>query len=86
MADTIATVRTKKDGVMYEIGDTIPDMGSIVCTSREGDLKSFAGLSKDASKLPTTHVATDSTAVFNDTAEIQKFDGESGTWKPFGGQ
>ena len=82
----IATVKTKKDGVVYKVGDEIPDMGSIVCTSREGDLKTFAGLSADEDKLPTTHVATDSTAVFNDTALIKKFDATSGTWVVFGGQ
>ena len=87
MADTIATVRTKKDGVLYNVGDTIPDMGSLVCVSIEaGNRKYFEGLSKDKAKLPTTGLATGSQVVFYDTAEIDKFDAESSTWIVFGGQ
>lgn len=87
MADTIATVRTKKDGVLYNIGDTIPDMGSIVCVGIEaGNRKYFEGLSKDSAKLPTTGLATGSQVVWYDTAGIEKFDAESSEWIPFGGQ
>lgn len=53
MADTIATVRTKYNGKMYEIGETIPDLGSIVCVSVEGDRYSFECKAVDEAKLPT---------------------------------
>ena len=52
MADTIATVRTKFNGKIYEVGETIPDMGSLVLVERVGDRYSFEGKASDASKLP----------------------------------
>lgn len=53
MADSIATVRTKYNGKMYEVGETIPDLGSIICVSIEGQRYSFEGKAEDESKLPT---------------------------------
>lgn len=53
MADTIATVRTKYNGKIYEIGETIPDMGTLVLVDRVGDRYFFEGALEDAGKLPT---------------------------------
>lgn len=52
MADTTATVRTKFNGKVYEIGETIPDMGSLVLVEHVGNRYSFEGKVADASKLP----------------------------------
>lgn len=86
MADTIATVRTKKDGVLYEVGDTIPDMGSLVCVSNENGIKQFEGFSEDAEKLPVTNLKTGSQALFYDTGIVKKFEEKSGSWTVLGGE
>lgn len=83
MADVTATVRTVKDGHVYNIGDTIPDMGSIFCVGWEGNVYSFEGkLHSDVSKLPTW-VGAGSQCLFYDNASFYKFDGTS--WGEVGG-
>lgn len=72
MADTIATVRTKFNGKMYEIGETIPDMGSIVCVERNGNVCAFEGLLADAGKLPTDVGATSKATLTGSNGTIAK--------------
>lgn len=72
MADSIATVRTKFNGKMYEIGETIPDMGSIVCVEQNGNVCSFEGLLADAGKLPTDVGATSKATLTGSNGTIAK--------------
>lgn len=84
MADVTATVRTVKDGHVYNIGDTIPDMGSIICVGWEGNIYSFEGANEsDHTKLPTW-VGASSQCLFYDTATVYKFDGTQ--WVVLGGE
>lgn len=84
MADTIATVRTKYNGKIYEVGETIPDMGSLVIVDREGDRVYFEGVSADEDKLPTTDIGTGSQVFFYDTGVVKKFEAKSATWIEIG--
>jgi len=47
----VATERTKFDGIVYEKGETIPDLGSIKCVSVDGSTRVYEGLLSDESKL-----------------------------------
>lgn len=47
-----ATVVTVQDGHVYQIGEEIPDLGSLVCTETDGNRRSYEGYNSDASKLP----------------------------------
>ena len=49
----------KQDGQFYKPGQDVPDMGTLVCTSAQGNIRSYEGLAKDVGKLPT-YVATGS--------------------------
>ena len=40
------------DGIKYNPGDELPDLGSWVCTDARGMVRDYEGLSKDVSKLP----------------------------------
>lgn len=40
------------DGIKYNPGDELPDLGSWVCTDAKGMVRDYEGLSKDVSKLP----------------------------------
>ena len=44
----------KQDGQFYKPGQEVPDMGTLVCTSAQGNIRSYEGLVKDVDK--TTHV------------------------------
>ena len=72
MADTIATVRTKFNGKIYEVGETIPDMGSLVCVERNGNVYAFEGKLADADKLPTDVGATSKATLTGSNGTIAK--------------
>lgn len=55
------------DGQTYNPGDTLPDFGSIVCVSSEGNKRNYEGLLSDVSKLPT-YVSDGSSALLYDGA------------------
>ena len=38
------------DGIKYNPGDELPDLGSWVCTDARGMVRDYEGLSKDVSK------------------------------------
>lgn len=40
------------DGIKYNPGDELPDLGSWVCTDARGMVRDYEGLSKDVAKLP----------------------------------
>lgn len=75
----VAENTTLVDGQVYEPGEEIPDLGSWVCTSEEGDQRMYEGLSADVDKLPH-YVETGSSALCLDTGEYYKFHKDSDTW------
>ena len=69
MATTDKTVVV--DGQIYYPGDTIPDLGSIVCVEAVGNKRSYEGKVADQSKLPT-YVDDGSSALLYDGAGTTK--------------
>lgn len=67
------------DGIKYNPGDELPDLGSWVCTAAEGMTRKYEGLSKDVGKLPH-YVLTGSTALCLDTTEVYVFHKPMDTW------
>lgn len=67
------------DGQTYNKGDTLPDLGSWVATSAEGNMRHYEGLSADVSKLPK-YVETGSSALCVDTGDYYKFLKSTNTW------
>lgn len=82
MADRTATYNEVVDGEEYKVGDTIPDMGTLVCVAVEnGNRRSYEGLSSDVGKLPHYEtLETGSQAFFYDTAEVYKYEKTTDTW------
>ncbi len=77
----VATKDVVIDGQLYHKGDTIWDLGGLVCTGVSGhNIRSYEGLSADVSKLPH-YVDTGSSCLFHDTSEYYKFHGPSDTWR-----
>ena len=69
-----ATYRQKINGKVYEVGDELPDYGSLTFIENEDELVYIEGKSADFSKLPTW-VQPYSTAYMIDTQKAYKFDG-----------
>ena len=70
------------DGQTYYPGDTIPDLGSLVCVSADGNKRDYEGLLADASKLPH-YVDTGSSALLYDgtgNTEVYEFHRPSDKW------
>ena len=68
------------DGQTYYPGDTIPDLGGLVCVDADGNRRSYEGKVADQSKLPT-YVDDGSSALLYDgagTTKVLHFLG--GTW------
>lgn len=58
------------DGVSYEPGWEVPDLGSVSCISAKGMLRNYTLLSEDVDKLPTyDNLKSGSTALAVDTSE-----------------
>lgn len=68
-----------KDGQFYEVGQEVPDLGSIECVERRGNLRSYEGLSKDVDKLPH-YVASGSSCLMLDTGELYKYKKDTDEW------
>ena len=69
------------DGQVYESADLIPDIGSWVCTSSEGNRRTYEGLSADIAKLPKyDDLGTGSTAICSDNGDILKYETTTQTW------
>ena len=74
----------KVDGHIYEAGQEVPDMGTLVATSVDGAIRNYEGLSTDFDKLPTyDDLGTGSSAFFQDTGFIYKYEAQSKTWTRF---
>lgn len=69
----------KQDGQYYRSGEDVPDMGSIVCVSTNGNVRNYEGLSKDVDKLPH-YVGTGSSFMATDTSDIYKFEKTKNEW------
>lgn len=69
----------KQDGQYYRSGENVPDMGSIVCVSTNGNVRNYEGLSKDVDKLPH-YVGTGSSFMATDTSDIYKFEKTKNEW------
>ena len=70
------------DGQTYYPGDTIPDLGSLVCVSADGNMRDYEGLLSDASKLPH-YVESGSGALLYDgqgNTEVYEFHKPTNTW------
>lgn len=67
------------DGKYYSKGETIPDMGSLKCTSNDGNIRNYEGLSTDVSKLPH-HVDTGSSFLAIDTGAFYKYEASTDAW------
>lgn len=59
------------DGQTYHKGDTIPDLGSLVCVEADGNKRSYEGKVEDQSKLPK-YVNDGSSALLYDGAGTTK--------------
>lgn len=69
------------DGIQYNPGDELPDLGSFVCTDANGGgmTRSYEGLCADISKLPH-YVNSGSTALCLDTGDFYKFHKPTDKW------
>ena len=69
------------DGKFYEDESLAPDLGSWVCTSSEGNRRTYEGLSADIAKLPTyDDLGTGSTAICSDNGDFLKYEATTKTW------
>lgn len=67
------------DGITYYKGQEIPDLGSWVATSTDGNIRCYEGLSSDVSKLPH-YVGTGSSALCVDTGDFYKYEKSTDKW------
>lgn len=78
----VADKTTVIDGQTYKSGDELPDLGSLVCVSSDGNMRDYEGLLSDASKLPH-YVETGSSALLYDgtgNTEVYEFHKPTDTW------
>lgn len=74
-----------QDGRTYQAGEEVPDMGSLVATSVDGNIRNYEGLSIDFDKLPKyDDLETGSSVSFTDTAELYKYDKSTKVWYKWG--
>ena len=80
-------ITTIFDGQIYNPGDSLPDMGSWVCTSvdknanGEYNIRNYEGLSTDIDKLPHyENLGTGSSALCLDTSELYKYEKSTDIW------
>ena len=83
----IAQTITTYDGHTYKPGEEIPELGSMVATSVEGNIRSYNGLAADFPKLQAASqtdkykdLGTGSSAYLFDTVEYYKYEKTSRTW------
>lgn len=78
----VADKTTVIDGQTYKSGDELPDLGSLVCVSSDGNMRDYEGLLSDASKLPH-YVESGSSALLYDgqgKTEVYEFHKPTNTW------
>lgn len=69
-----------QDGQTYLAGEDVPEMGSLICVKKYGNIRDYEGLSKDIDKLPL-YVGTGSSCLMTDTGDYYKFNAELNEWK-----
>ena len=69
-----------QDGQTYLAGEDVPEMGSLICVKKYGNIRNYEGLSKDLDKLPL-YVGTGSSCLMTDTGDYYKFNAELNEWK-----
>lgn len=76
-----------QDGRTYQPGEDVPDLGSITCTSTDGNIRNYEGLLADVPKLMAATMTekykdleTGSSITCSDTPEIYKYVKETRTW------
>lgn len=70
-----------QDGQIYKAGEDVPDMGSLVATSVQGNIRNYEGLSSDFGKLPKyDSLGTGSTCFFSDTGFLYKYEAKTKEW------
>ena len=69
-----------QDGQTYLAGEDVPEMGSLICVKKYGNIRDYEGLSKDLDKLPL-YVGTGSSCLMTDTGDYYKFNAELNEWK-----
>lgn len=74
-----ATHRQVIDGQVYNVGDDLPEYGSLRFVSICDNIAEIEGNSTDLSKLPTW-VSQGSTAYMVDTGKVYKFDEANTQW------
>lgn len=74
-----ATYRQVINGHVYNVGDDLPDYGSLRFIENQNGVVQIQGLSEDFSKLPTW-IKAGSSAYFLDTQEVYIFDEENTEW------
>ena len=75
-----ATYKQKIDGKYFNIGDDLPELGSLrFVTGGYGQIAEIEGNIADVSKLPTD-VKQGSSAYFVDTGELYKVDETNEEW------
>lgn len=73
--------RVIQDGQMYNPGEDVPDMGSLVATNVNGNIRDYAGLSSDFAKLPKyDNLGTGSSFFTTDTSELYQYEATTKTW------
>lgn len=74
-----ATYRQVINGHVYNVGDDLPDYGSLRFIENQNNVVQIQGLSEDFNKLPTW-IKAGSSAYFLDTQEVYIFDEENSEW------
>lgn len=80
----IAEYNVVIDGHYYAKGDEIPDLGSLVCTSAVGNIRSYEGHYDDRNKLPKyDDLSTGSSAFLSDNGNfvLYKYYADTKTWE-----
>lgn len=69
------------DGHLYNIGDELPELGSLACINEDNNKREYRGLKADFSKLPKyDDLATGSSCLFLDTGEYAEYLAYNKTW------
>lgn len=79
-----AETNTTYDGRTYKRGDELPDFGSLVCTSVEGNIRNYEGEYADRYKLPKyDDMETGSSAFLSDNGsfKLYKYYKHNKTWQ-----
>lgn len=78
-----------QDGIVYDAGYEVPDLGTIRSTEVKGNKRSYEGYSRDLDKLKyaTTlpqyaDLATGSSILLQDTSEVYNYEATTREWSP----